>query len=280
MKRITKLLVNLLSFAMLIVACCGLFGCSKDVSSVKLELNLAIYNTAEGGYYEDTTLTLTLYKEYAPETVSAIISYVNEGYYNDTFFYSAGGNRIMVGDLKMNDVGEVYQNQVKPTLKPEFERGAVTGSDLKVKEGSVGIWRTWFVQNSHADNTSLDTGRATMFFPTATVADYDGWFCLFATLDTTDSTNATTLTYLKSALENGDEYNVFYTLEDGAEYDATKDEENNGLTFNCMEEIPEDTVVFDPKGEQYSCYKQNTIKIAKGLGNTCGARIVSAKVID
>ena len=172
------------------------------------------------------------YKEYAPETVAAILSYVNEGYYDDTFFYTTSTNRIMVGDLKMNADGEIYQNQVKPTLKPEFERGAVTGSDLKYKEGTVGIWRTWFENNDYNDNASLDTGRATMFFPTATVSDYDGWFCLFATLDITDTTNYTTLTYLKSVLENGEDYNVFYTLEDGAEYDSTNEQENNGLTFS------------------------------------------------
>ncbi len=275
MKRFIKLMVTLLAVVTMLVSSLGLVACSDD-KTVTVELNLAIYNYEESTNYEDTTLTVTLHREYAPETVDAIVSYLEEGYYNDAIFYGMDGNQIMVGDLKMDAEGNIYQNAVKPTLKPEFERGAVRGSDLKVEEGSIVLWRTWFEKDSHSTNNSLDTGRATWMLPTSAIAGFDEWMCVFATIDLEDSDNANTIANLKSALnDNSDTYEIYYT----GEYDAEKDDENNGLTFNCKEEVPEGTTVFEPEGEQYECYKQQQIKVAKGAGNTCGAKIVSAKIV-
>ncbi len=277
MKRLIKLMVNLVAIAMLSVACFSLIGCSKT-ETVTVKLNLAIYNSAENSYYdeEDTTLTLTLYSDYAEETVKAIVSYIEEGYYDDAIFYGMDSNKIMVGDLKMNASGEIYQNELKPTLIPEFERGYVQGSDLLVKEGSIGLWRTWNEKDGHTTSTSLDTGRATWFMPTSEITGYNEWFCIFATMDLTDETNLNTITYLKEAVNGADAetYYIYYTGEYGAD-----DLLNNGLDFHCEEEAPDEDVAFEPKGEQYVCYKQQQIKVAKGAGNTCGARIKSAEII-
>ncbi len=278
MKRFLKLFVNALAVAMLMVASLGLIACAEDEKTVTVELDLAIYNTAENTYYDETTLTVTLYSEYAPKTVESIVSYIKDGYYDDAIFYGLDSNKIMVGDLKMNESGEIYQNAVKPTIAPEFEGGVhfVEDSDLKASEGSIGLYRDWFVRNGHKDNTSVDTGRATWFMPTADISDYNGWFCIFASIDMEDETNKQTMEYLKSAvIDNADTYEVYYT----GEYDAEKDAENNGLTFNCEEEVPSSVTVFEPKGEQYASYKQHQIKVAKGASNTCGAKIVSAKII-
>ncbi len=277
MKRIIRLMVNVLAVAMLFATCMGLVGCAND--KVQVELKLAIYNS-ETHANEDATLTVTLHRDLATETVDAIVSYIEEGYYNDAIFYGLDDNKIMVGDLKMGADGKIYQNTVKPTLKPEFENGAVKGSDLKVESGSIALWRSWSVKDGYSTSASMDTGRATFFLPTTNLTSYDGWFCVFATIDLEDATNKEAIDGLKSAvLTNSQTYEVYYTLADGAEYDAEKDEENNGLTFNCAEEVPEGVEPFEPEGEQYECYKQHQIKLAKGAGNTCGAKIVSAKII-
>ncbi len=274
MKALKKLLVNILAVAMLFVASVSLIGCSSK--TVTVELELAIYNNAEHEYYEDTTLTITLEREYAPETVDAIVSYLEEGYYNDAIFYGVDSDKIMVGDLKMDANGKIVQNTVKPTLKPEFERGAVSGSDLKLEKGSIGLFRTWYERDGYSVSNSLDTGRATWLMPTSALTDYDDWFCVFATIDLDDDTNKQTIDYLKDAIKNDAEtYEIYYT----GEYDATKDDENNGLTFHCEEEVDDGVKVFEPKGEQYYCYAQQQIKVVKGAGNICGARIVSATVI-
>ncbi len=275
MKRITKLLINLLALAVMLVAGLGLVACSND-KTVTVELNLSIYNEEEHANYEDTTLTITLHREYAPKTVEAIVSYIEEGYYDDAIFYCVEDNKIMVGDLKMSSNGTIYQNAVKPQLEPEFERGTVSGAGLKVEEGSIALWRSWYVRDGYDTSASIDTGRATWCMPTTSISSLDEWVCVFATIDLDDDTNKTTLDNLKSAVKTyADTYEVYYT----GEYNSDDDVLNNGLTFHCEEEVPNGVTVFEPSGEQYECYKQQQITIARGMGNTCGAKIVSAKIV-
>ncbi len=274
MKRLLKLFVNLTAVAMLMVACMGLFACDKP-DIVKVELQLSIYNNAESKYYdsEDTTLTISLYRDYAEETVNNILSYIEEGYYNDAIFYGMDGNKIMVGDLKMNASGLIEKNAVKPNVKPEFEYGAVKGSDLNVEEGSIGLWRTWPTNESYTTSNLQDSGSATWFMPTSEISSYQGYFCVFAVIDMDDSANSTTWGYLKSALENTDTYHVYYT----GSYDESSEQADKGLEFNCEEELAED--YYKPEKDVPACYKNYQIKVAKGAGNACGAKIVSAKIV-
>ncbi len=274
MKKIIKLIVNVLALAMLSVACLGLFACKDE--KISIEVTLEIYNASEHEYYEDTTLTIELHSEFAPQTVEAIVKYVNEGYYNDVIFYGMDNNKIMVGDLKMDGDGNIVQNALKPTLKPEYENnGMISGSNLSAVEGSIGLWRTWATNQDYDKSLGNDTGRATWFMPTTEIISYKANFCIFATIDLDDETNATTLSNLKSAVNGAEDYYVYYT----GEYNNDDSVLNNGLTFNCSEEEPEDGVAFEPEKEQYVCYKQKKIQVPKGSGNTCGAKIVSARVI-
>ncbi len=277
MKKFLRLFVNLTAIVMLTLACVGLFGCSKS-DIVKVELQLSIYNSAENKYYdqEDTTLTIELYRHYAEETVDAILGYIEDGYYDDAIFYGLDSNKIMLGDLKMNASGEIYQNELMPTLTPEFERGAVQGSDLTVKEGSIGLWRTWPTNSDYKTSNMLDSGRATWFMPTSEISAYNDYFCVFAVMDMDDADNSTTWGYLKAALtDNADTYYVYYT----GSYDKDSEERDGGLLFHCEDEQPDEDSVFKPEGAQPDCYKSHQIKVAKGVGNTCGAKIVSAKII-
>ncbi len=277
MKKLLRLFVNLMAVIMLSVACFSLVGCGGDV--VKVELQLEIYNYADSTTYdkEDTKLTIELYRHLAPDTVNAIIGYIQDGYYDNAIFYGYESNKIMVGDLKMNDAGDIYQNELMPTVDGEFEAGSVKGSDLKVKEGSIALWRTWYECDSYSITKNQDTGRATWFMPTTELSSYQDYFCVFAVIDLENEANNTTWEYIKTAInDNSESYQVYYT----GEYNSDDSVLNNGLTFNCEQEVPDNVTPFAPEGDQFVCYKQHQIKVAMGVNSSsCGAKIVSAKVI-
>ena len=53
-----------------------------------------------------------------------MIKYINDGYYNDAIFYGEKfGDKLFVGDLKMDENGNIYQNEIMPTIEGEFEKG-------------------------------------------------------------------------------------------------------------------------------------------------------------
>ena len=284
MKRIIKLFVNLMAVLMLVTACFSFAGCGKE-DIVKVELKLSIYNYAEETWYEEseTTLTVKLYRHLAPVTVTKMIEYINEGYYNDTIFYTIDGNtdKIMIGDLKMDEAGRIYQNDIKPTIENEFENGTTKGSDLLVENGSIALWRTWYARDEYSTTPVEDTGRATWFMPTKKLSGYTGNFCVFAKIDVLDETNANTLQHLKDALLSKDyleDYTVYYT----GEYDAQLKDANHGLTFNCEKDVNLENVdkLFKADDYEYVCYNSCTINVAKaGAGQNYGAKIVSAKII-
>ncbi len=280
MKRFTKIFVNLLAVSMLFATCLGLFGCN-NAEKIKVELQLSVYNYQEEKFYdaEDTVLTIELYRHLAPTTVDKMVEYIKDGYYNDVIFYGYEGNKIMFGDLKMNDSGEIYQNDIKPQIEGEFANGGTIGSDLMVEKGNIALWRTWFAGDGYTVSKNQDTGRATWFMPTTDISSYNDYFCVFAVIDMKNEINANTWEYINSAINsNSETYEVYYT----GTYDESKADQNNGLIFNC--EMGEATVdedeIFSPEGDQFACYAKHDIKIAKGTSSIpCGAKIVSAKIV-
>ena len=285
MKKITKIMVNLLVAILLATTCFGLVGCSKeDIKTVELTVSVFNYETNTWYDEDETKITIDLYRHLAPNTVDAIVSYVEEGYYDDTLFYTMGGslNKIMVGDLKVNDRGDIVQNAIKPQIQGEFEHGGTIGSNLSVAKGNVALWRTWNAHdNSYNTSRDVHTGRATWFMPTEAISSYDGWFCVFAVIDMEKTENANTWEYVKNAVTkdaNTEEYTVYYT----GEYDSEKPDENHGLTFNCEDDVNLSSVsdLFKAETEEYVCYNNYKIKVANaGTGRNYGAKIVSAKII-
>ncbi len=303
MKRFVKIFVNILAVAMLAGACLGLTGCGEDIR--KLEVTVSVYDADEGDAVEKK-LTIDLYRHLAPETVDAVLEYINAGYYNDTFFYEISdySSQIMVGDLKFSADKEIEQvlfnGAIPPAIEGEFERGGTTGSNLTNKEGSIGLWRTWTAtddataSNGFDTSTSVNTGRATWFMPTADLSSYDKWFCVFAQVDLEDEDNKETWELIKTALAFDTEtlystYTVYYT----GEYDATEADANYGLTFNVYEGDKEefdeqvengDIDAFEAEGGEYVAYNAYEIKVPLvNKGNSskqaAGARIVSVAVI-
>ncbi len=286
MKRFLKMLTSLLAVVMLCVACAGMVGCTEKV--VKLQLKVAVYDYESGDWYDgsDTVITVDLYKEYAPKTVSNIVKYAKAGYYDNAVFYMVNGeaNKIFVGDIKVDADGNLYQNEIKMPVEGEFEKGSVKGSPLTVKKGSVALWRTWGENESYKTTTSINSGRATWFLPTADISSYNEYFAVFATIDMSATKNLNTFGYIKSALENVDEsleYQVYYT----GDYDAEKDMQNNGLEFNIVkaDEYDESKIANLHESEGYELVEYNSKKIiiagAGASDSVCGAKIVSAKIV-
>ena len=285
MKRLNKIFTSIVAFIMLFTMCFSLTGCIEDIKRV--ELTIAVYDYENNKMYDqsDVTLTIDLYRHLAPNTVDAIMSYVEDGYYNNTIFYKMQGrdSQLMIGDLKLN--GEVIeQNAIKPTINGEFEKGGTQGSNLVSKKGSIGLWRTWNAYDgSYTTSTSTDTGRATWYIPTETISSYDTWFCIFAQINLEDESNSQSITAITDAFgSNGyyEEYEIYYT----GDYNSEKANENYGLTFNMVEKdnfiesnIPD---LFEAEGAEYVCYNHYTVKIpVTEAGGAIAAKIVSAKLV-
>lgn len=285
MKRLKKLFVGIMAMVMACVCTFGLTGCIEDIK--KLELNVQIYNY-ENHEVEDYTMSIDLYRHLAPNTVDAMVKYVNDKYYDGAVFYKQDGysTQIMIGDLVLKD-NELTKNALKPQLdKGEFEKGGTIGSNLTSKKGSIGLWRSWLAQdNGYANNSNgTDTGRATWYIPTDSISSYNGNFCVFAQYDASAENNADTLAALTKAFEsagNYEEYVIYYT---GEYNEATPDaNDGHGLTMHLelQSEFDEDSIgdLFEAEGVQLVCYNQRVVKVPVNNSGIASAKIVSAKIV-
>lgn len=289
MKRFFKIFVNLTAVLMLAAVCLSFAAC-EEVKSVELNLQIANYTSSKLHDEKDVKLTIGINKTLAPETSEKILSYISEGYYDNCVFYMDEGfsKQIMVGDLKFDANGNLVQNAIKPALEGEFEKGGVTGSNLKNQNGSVGLWRSWGKDGKNVNN-GFDSGRATWFLPSETITEYDGYFCVFATIDLNAGTNQFALGAIASALsgDNYESYVIYFT----GEYDETKPDENYGLTFHALKKADFDKLTDDEKDEIFVANKdgenknellefnQKTVRIAKDIEGVNGAMIKSAKAV-
>ncbi len=269
MKRIYRVLVNIVAALMICVCAAGLTAC-EDIKKVEVKF------TANGSDY---TLNLNLYRHLAPKTVDALIGFINDGYYNDAVFYMMDGysSQIMVGDYKANGK-ELVQNKALPEIYGEFDNNGTTGSDLSAVKGSVGMWRSWYAGSSYSTSTAGDTANGAWFIPTGDLSKYDGYFCIFAKFDTENTANSeaiTALTDLFSSSESYDEYYIYYT----GEYDSAKASENYGLTFHCVKDEDynaDDESIFKADEEKGELVRYNSTKVK--LPVNFSAKIDSVKV--
>ena len=283
MKKLFKIAVNFMAVALMTVATFGLAAC-EDIK--KLELSLNLYNYTDNAFYaeNDVKFSVDLYRHLAPKTVDAVLEHVKNGYYNGAIFYEQNGI-IMVGDLKIDENGNVVQNLIGGKLPSEiygeFESNGTTGSDLVNSKGSIGIWRSYYANDTDTYKTSSnarDSGRATWYIPTSEKSDYNGYFCIFAQYDTEDAANAKAIEAITAIFSNADyytEYVIYYT----GEYNAEKPDENYGLTFHAVKkaDFDEDTEVFEAEGQQLVCFNKKTVKIPNVVGGTVSAEIKSVK---
>lgn len=280
MNRLKKIIITAMSVLMTLVCAFSFAGCGEDIVDVNVKISM--YNFSESKF-EDYDFDIDLYGHLAPTTVSSIKGLISSGYYSDTVFYKMANydDQIMLGDLKydpeLQENEGFYLNDKKPTIKGEFKHGGTTGSNLKNKEGSIGLWRTWTAQDSsyNAGSTGMNTGSATWFIPTKAITTYDDYFCVFAQYDVDDDDNKETMTALKDIFSNTSryqEYVIYYT----GEYD--------NLTFHCVkaEDFKEDEIVDLFKTEEDStqlvCYNHYKIKVPTTTDGRIAARVSSANI--
>ena len=280
MIKIKKLFTLAIAVLMAVVCTVSFAGCSKIK---KMQLTLSVYDYTEHKYVEQT-MDIDLYAHLAPKTVEAIMSYVKEGYYDNAILYEIVGyaSQIMVGEYDY-DGQTLSQKEQKPTVTGEFTYGGLKyegGSPLKAKNGSIGLWRSWYEQDgSHRGRGATNSGSATMFMPIQDLSEYDGYFCIFAQIDLNDSKTETAFKAIKAAFDAEDAsavYTVYYT----GEYDSTATL-NHGLTFNYIdaEKFDEDIEgLFKAEDNQLIRYNHHNVSIPVDTNGQPAVKVISAKI--
>ncbi|MBO7149348.1 MAG: peptidylprolyl isomerase [Clostridia bacterium] len=284
MNKFKKIIVTAMALLMTFVCAISFVGCGKDIKDV--DVRISVYNFTDN-VYEDYSLDIELYGHLAPTTVAQISSLIKSGYYNDTVFYkmSKYDDQLMLGDLKYDPENQencgFYLNAEKPTIKGEFKYGGTTGSNLKNKEGSIGLWRTWAAQDDsynagyNSGSTGMDTGSATWFIPTKALTAYDDYFCVFGQYDVNDEDNKETITDIKALFSNTARYQEFVIYYTG---------EYGNLTFHCVkaEDFDKEEIVDLFEAEEDSaelvCYNNYTIKVPMTSDGRVAAKIVRAQM--
>lgn len=254
MKKLVKIATSLCLCIACFVSILSFSACKKN--------NLVDYTITLSVSGEEKQLNVTLDKEVAPKTFEQISKLINSGFYNDAFLYKrneAYSSQIMFGDLKFDGEGNIVQikkdGKLPETVIGEFEKGALQGSTYKNVEGSIGLWRTW-TGSGFTYSTANDTGRATIFMPTATLSEFDGYFCVFGSFDLEDESVKQVWDSIKEALSttNVDEY-IIYTV-----YYV---EQEGKLSFNIIESEYFDSAsnVYVAESNEYQCYNAYTIKV-------------------
>ena len=300
MKRNFKIFVNALLIVVLCVLSLGLFAC-EDLKRV--EVNVSVYDISKQKTVTKT-ITIDLYRHLADETVDTIVDYAKKGYYDNSLFYvnkntSETENAITFGDYKFDDSFNVIQNTASyvHNIKGEFEYNGTVGSDLINAKGYVGLWRDWTANNGYTtSDSSMNSGRASLYMPTTATTKMDGYFCVFGKIDLDKQENKEAFDLI-SAIFDDSTYYVDYTVYYTGEFDKTKSDENYGLTYGIMTsedfnnnydpankrvKVGEDFVtVFAAEGEEYVSFNHHTVRIPiwnqNGKGNIATAKIESVK---
>lgn len=281
----------LLTLIMLALACTFSAGCA-DIKTLELSIRIYDYENNQSLEGEDYVLTVELHRHLAPKTVDGIIELVENGYYDNAFFYqmtdlsydtSNSLKKILVGNLKYEN-GKIVE-QVAPQIEGEFERAGVVGSDLVNNKGYVGLFRSAYVSDESYKTTSNahNSGRGTMYLPLQEILDYDGHYCVFGKYDPEEENNKRVFDALYALFDSDedvfDEFKVYYT----GEYDASKPNENYGLTFNYVKNSDFDADAIkglfeETEGNYLDDYNPHKIYVPKVVGGMVGAQIVSAKI--
>lgn len=246
MKKIISTIIVCVMLAVTALACTA---CTVGGKFGKMTVTITYYslNTDTGAYTateETETVSVKLYKHFAPNTVDRVKTLANENFFNGAVFYknASYSSQVMVGDLYYGDNGfseKRYDKYLTATednpYAMEFEKGGVKGIDLTATNGYVGLWRD-FSRNSkltYTDSSTFGLGCSTLFLPTGTTS-YTGYFAIFGKLDQSfidfmddikadlsDSDDYTSYTVYSVAVEeNGvaktGEDDLYYVLDDNA----------------------------------------------------------------
>ena len=276
MKKLLKLVCIALSVCLLVATCFSMVAC-EDIKTA--EVTVSVFDASSNKNVEKT-VSIKLYRHLAPNTVDAITDYAKQGYYNDLVFYknNAYATQVMVGGVKFDNGNVVnYTADYVKNIDGEFKAAGVVGSNLVNENGAIGLWRSWYENGDYNKNSdaAFGSGAATLYMPTSTKTDYDGFFCVFGELDLDDEETTDAMSLILSVL-NGSTYSTSYTQYYTGEYGS--------LTYHCVptDEFGSETEVFEAKGDQLVSYNKTELKIpvaeVDGVTNTVTAKIVKVTV--
>lgn len=126
------------------------------------------------------TVTMELYPEYAPNTVTNFIKLINEEYYNGLTFHRVEDMLIQGGDVNGDGTGETEYS-----IKGEFEENDFKGNDLSFERGTVGLARqdysmmAYYTGDSSYLERGYNSGCAQFFIMAEDYKDFDGQYCAF-----------------------------------------------------------------------------------------------------
>lgn len=221
-----KIIIGILTFAMLFTTLAMATGCSKIV---KLRLEVVVYNT-ETETTESKTVSFDMYEGLAPKAVAAVRKAVADGNYTDCVLYeqskSSGAStssQLMFGGLKKS--GDAFV-RVEQTAVPDadFEKNGTTGSNLTNSTGYLGLWRTWDSTKSFSNN-GFKNSTTQIYMPKSEISSYNGCFCVFAKYSTEDDLEVINDMI---ALFADDEHYTEYTCYFEADRDGRLKKDENG----------------------------------------------------
>lgn len=298
MKRIFKTLCLLLTLVFTLGFTASLTAC-EDIKQIKV--NISVFDIEKSQQVE-TSITVDLYRHLAPETVDAIISYVEKGYYNDTLFYKNNMyTNILFGDYKVVDKALVQNNAdyVLPIDGEFVANGLKMDGEFKFTEGTIGLWRDWQASGDFKNNNNeaFNSGKGTLFIPTETKTEYNDYFCILGKIETEiGSDNEKAFRLLKAITSSGKHFvnfTTFYTGDVTVKEDGTID--YSGLTyhqmltqdFNDRYNEDENTIdgleVFKAEGSEFIKYNKQTLQLPVAVAGstitTVYAKITTVTVL-
>jgi cyclophilin family peptidyl-prolyl cis-trans isomerase len=288
MKRFIKFICTALVAILSSAICLSLVAC-EDITS--LSVTVSIYDKDASKNVEQT-IEIDLYRHLAPDTVDAILSYVEQGYYNDLLFYKnadseAYTSQVMVGDYAfVNGAINAYTQDYVSPIDGEFEKAGVTGSNLLNIKGAVGLWRDWNKGDTYKQNSSnsYNSGKATWYMPTTNLTGYDGYFCMFGQIDLDDEDTATALSDLIALFSDSELYTSYtvYYLGDDVEDLTLVIETTEDYQEKIDNKTLEEADIFSPEDDQLNSYAKREIYMPiatiNDVENVITAKILSVEV--
>lgn len=286
-----KILSTIVMAIMLVVSLFSFTACGEDLVDVKLNF--------KKGNGETVTINYTLYRHLAEKSVDQFIDLVEVGYFNDVVMYRSDlqGGAVMFGQYKFDANGKLTKKADVATIKGEFPKGGVVGSDLKANKGNLCVWR-WWDAGSSLDYSGFGTGSCgNIVIPSTSglFSDSQSGGTTVAVFGVYDDNSKDALFDLINSDDeiwsDAETYYVFYTITDGVvsaepvilteeEYEASVEDGVYTIVTKDGDDQTEDTYdVFDPVEDDVDvAYKSSKYQVAKVTVPTAENRIVLTSV--
>ena len=287
-----KILSTIVMAIMLIVSLFSFTACGEDLVDVKLNF--------KKGNGETVTIKYTLYRHLAEDSVDQFIDLAEDGYFNNAIMYRSDlqGGAVMFGQYKFVN-GNLVKNADVATIKGEFPKGGVVGSDLKANKGNMCVWR-WWDAGSSLDYSGFNTGSCgNIVIPSTSGLFNDAQkssttVAVFGVYDSDSKNDLFDLINSNDEIwSDADTYYVFYTITDGVvsanpvilsedDYEAMVEDgvyTISTVDANGKELIIAEYDVLDPVDDDVdSAYKSSKYQVTKLTIPTAENRIVLSSI--